>query len=377
VRIPAPILALMLATSPASARADTEFVEIPLDTPQGRYAAVALGDLDGDGRPELVSGRRDGEQGLVLFRREDGTWRRTEIRPDGEYGGVAIADVTGDRVPDVIAVRGSGEPRGLEIVATSVDGGKLGFSAVPSPYTEKSCDDLAVGDIEGDGDIDIAITTGGAGVRVLVNEGKARRFRVLTLETHTYEDTGIGFGDVNGDGRLDVIAGNHPRKNPWLFLCSRAGEVTYDAGHPEVLDAPGIGFEVVVRDFDRDGKADAAIGTSHGLRLFIGNGCSGPKTDWWSLVSVEDRSTPAVQVAVGDIDGDGELDIVFPSDAGLRVVSHRGKRRFASLELEGLPRQGELSGCALGDIDGDGDIDIAVSSLQGHGVRLFENRSGP
>lgn len=353
-----------------------DFEAISLGADSGNYAAVAMADLDGDGHAEILSGRRAGEEGLHLFRFCEGRWSKQIIAEGGEYGGVALADITGDKVADVIAVKTSGNPAGLALYRTSVTSGKLVFESIPSPYTKKSCDDLAVGDIEGDGDVDIAVSTGGDGLQVLVNGGKGASFRVLTLKTGQYEDTGIGMGDVNGDGRLDVVAGNHPGHNPRLFLCTESGEVAYDAGHTAGLDIQKkICFEIITCDVNGDKKNDLLIGTQGGLRIFTGNGCTGPESTWWQAATLPNQWQQAIQVAAADLNRDGRPDLAFAGDAGIWLFLNAGAGRFPERLAAGLPTRGSFSGCCLHDWDGDGDLDLACASFQGRGIYLYKNRA--
>jgi hypothetical protein len=350
------------------------FEEISMGTPKGNYAAVAMGDVDRDGRAEVLSGRRDKQEGLYLFTWKESRWARLRLNADGEYGGVALADVTGDKVLDILAVRTAGSPSGLVLYRSVLRDGKLRVASLPSPYSETGCDDVTVGDIESDGDMDIAVSAGGKGLKVLLNSGDATSFRTLTLQTGTYEDTALAFGDPNGDGRLDVIAGNHPGENPRLFLCSPSGEVAYDKGHVEGLEAPGIGFKPAFTDVDGDSIPDLVMATQQGVRVFGGNGCKGPDAKWWRPLEPFDRVEGTMMVCAGDIDRDGKDDLAVSSGEGIVVLLRRGPGTYSSRITAGLPTRGEYSGCCLFDWDGDGDLDLACSSLQGAGVRFFKNR---
>ena len=349
------------------------FEEMSLGMPRGKFAAVAMGDINKNGYAEIISGRRDKEEGLFLFSYDGNKWTRKQITNRGEYGGVALTDVTGDGVIDVLAVTTVGRPKGLEIHKTTLSGKQMRFALLPSPFKDTGCDDLAVADIESDGDSDIAVSTGGKGVQVLVNDGKAG-FRRIELATGNYEDTGIAFGDVNHDGRLDVIASNHPGNNVSLFLCSRKGAVSYDGPHTDgLVVSPGIGYRIAVADFNGDQFNDMAVGTESGLRLFLGNGCKGSVSNWWKAGSIPDRGSQVMQVTAGDLNSDGKPDLSFSSASGITAFLSRGVKGFSARLSVGLPDRGEFSGCCLFDWDGDGDLDLACSSLQGLGVRFYRN----
>jgi hypothetical protein len=336
-----------------------------------------MADLDGDGYADLLAGRREKAKGLHLFSFKASKWIKLEISSSGEYGGVALADVTGDKRPDVIAAKTSGN-HGIEIHETVLSGGKLQFKPLPQPFTEASCDDVAADDIDADGDIDIAASSGGKGVQVLVNEGNGRSFRRLTLATDTYEDTGIALGDVNHDRRLDVVVSNHPGEPPRLFLCNPSGEVRFSKAYQDVVELPAaIGYRIAVADLDGDRRNDLAIGTSGGLRLFLGNGCTGDASTWWRPLDLSSRESQTMQVCTGDANRDGKPDLAFSSESGIHVLLNLGSGTFAPRLGVGLPQKGIYAGCCLFDGDGDGDLDLACSSFQGERLRFFKNALDP
>ncbi|MFN0129144.1 MAG: FG-GAP repeat domain-containing protein [Verrucomicrobiales bacterium] len=372
------VLYAALAPIPAFG-AEPAFLEVPLGVPKGNFAAVVLADFDGDRTAEILSGRREGEEGLFLFSlAEPGKpWRRHEITAAGSYGGITLADITGDGLPDLAAVKTDGPTKGLELFRTRRTKEGPRFDALPSPFTAVACDDVTSGDIEGDGDIDLAISTGGKGLLVLINEGRGEKWRHITCETGNYEDTGIAFGDANGDGRLDVVAANHPGKNPRLFLCAGKGPVSYDKGHDEgLVVGPGIGYRMTFADINGDGKQDLAFGSSSGVQLYIGNGCTGPEASWWKPAQLAGGGdSQSIQVSAADIDGDGKIDLAWSSDSGIHVRLNAGGGKFSPRLENGLPAEGSFSGCVPFDWDSDGDFDIVTSSMEGDGLRLYENTS--
>ncbi len=354
------------------------FRVIEVGARQGNFAAVAAGDIDGDGYAELVSGHIDGQQGLALFRFDGSAWHRLDLTTRGEYGGVVIADITGEGRPDVVAVKTDGKRSGdgVELITFKGKGATLAVESKRSPYADKASCDVAVGDIEGDGDLDIACSTRGDGVKVLINEGEGQSFRVIALEKKVYEDTGIAMGDANGDGLLDVISTNHPGENPHLFLCTGKDPVAFDSGHNQGLRVgPGIGFGLLFAHVNDDEHLDLVIGTQSGLKVFRGNGCKGDDGDWWRSAGAGGLRWRCIHGTAGDVDLDGKLDLVFGTESGVVLLRGDGRGAWGRLEGTALPRGGEYSSATLFDWDNDGDLDIAVSSLQGNGVRLYENRA--
>ncbi|CAN5451493.1 hypothetical protein BH23VER1_BH23VER1_04020 [soil metagenome] len=370
-----PLVLLALGVPIFAAALEPEFVEMPLGAAMGNYAAVAMGDIDGDGYAEILSGRRDGEEGLVLFVYDGNDWDQRAITEDNGYGGVALADVTGDGVLDLLACVTEGRPQCLEVFEGSVAGGKMQFARRSNPFEGAKVDSLAVADIDGDGDLDIALATGGEGIQILLNDGTGD-FRVLGLATNTYEDTGVALGDVNGDGRPDAVSANHAGDDLRLFLCSSEGAASYSGPFSEGLEIlPGIGFGVAIADLNADGHGDIAVGRQDGVRVYLGNGCSGAEGDWWTEASLPYAGRRAMQVSAADLNGDGLPDLTFSSESGI-VILPGGADWFSGRLSAGQPEKGEYSGICLADWDGDGDLDLACSSLQGNGVHLYRNVAG-
>lgn len=320
-------------------------------TPTGNFAGVATSDIDKDGYAEVLSGCREKQEELFLFSYKNSQWTKAQITAKGQYGGVALADITGDGVLDVLAVKnGSEDPAKVpEIVESVLYNKRARFKAHKRPFTDRACDDLAVSDIDQDGDLDIALATCGEGVKILLNNGNASSFSTLSLLTDTCEDTAIALGDLNADKRLDVVVVNHPGKNPRIFLCSSSGMVFYRTAYVDGLKIPPtIGYKTGIADFNADGHVDLAVGTRTGLKLFLGSGCVGAESTWWRQGPIP-QSNETMQVCIGNIDNDDKIDIASSSASGILVLLNSGTGRFTERLYAGLPAKGEYSGCCLVD----------------------------
>jgi len=232
---------------------------------------------------------------------------------------------------------------------------------------------IAFGDINGDGFPDIGVVSRLAdGPYIYTGDGKGHWTDASSgLPRETFCGGGMDFADVNKDGKMDVAIADHC-KGVYVFLGDGAGHwKTSSAG------LPTIGSEdVAFGDFNKDGCPDVVIvaASEEGVRTFLGD-CKGtwrenssdglPKTEWGNAVTV------------GDVDGDGNLDIAAAYSAGPRVWLGDGKGGFREAS-EGLPAPEVhglyMFGVALGDVNGDGKLDLAASSaIPGIEVFLWDN----
>ncbi|WP_233636034.1 FG-GAP-like repeat-containing protein [Hymenobacter setariae] len=226
---------------------------------------------------------------------------------------------------------------------------KVGSEVAVMGYTYA----LVTGDLDNDGDLDLLTSdqdATGYGLRLLLNDGQA------TFTPSTYINTGstqavvyAELGDLDGDGDLDLVATTSGGN---LTVCLNNGNATFAAAQP--VRIPSARF--ALGDLDADGDLDLlALELSYGtLRTALndGQGFLLPTTS--SLLA----SNP-VMVTLGDVDGDGDLDAVTASTvSGVHVYLNDGEGAFT--EGSGVGTAYTVIGVALGDLDADGDLDIVA-----------------
>ena len=243
---------------------------------------------------------------------------------------------------------------------------------------------LAVGDVDGDGDIDVltavVIGTSGYGVNVRLNNGMGTLSSGQSLSFYPRPGQ-LDLQDADGDGDLDLLVallGSPGFPGNAVGVCLNNGGTFGAMQTVGVNDNP---YVVKMADVDGDGDLDllALCGVYGGqsgyvpgmvsVRLNNGNGTFG------GTQSVTVGTRPET-FAVGDVDGDGDVDLAVVNmvSGSVSLRLNAGNGTFGSgpdLFFGSLP-----VGVALGDVDGDGDLDLAVlTNANGVNVRL-NNGSG-
>ncbi len=331
--------AALLAAPQIPFSVDPDWVSSDQDYATG----CAFVDLDLDGWEDLVVANGNDmnrERMIVYYNQGDGTYPNTPDWSSGDIdynGHLSVGDVNGDGWPDV---------------AVSVFLGAAGFSqkgraklylnngagTLESTPSWLSSDrfysfSLALGDADGDGDLDLAVATGEAYYnspdknRIYFNDGSGLATTPGWLSTESDHSMDVAWGDLDGDGDLD------------LAFCN--------------AESP--------------------------LRVYYSTGSGIQTSAGWSASSPS--SPNGNSISLGDVTGDGYLDIAFSDNSQLG-----GSGRFMVYEGDGLGGMGAtpawqsqyvgyVSGVVLADAEGDGDLDVIGGSWWGE-VRMYLNDAG-
>ncbi|QDU84928.1 FG-GAP repeat protein [Planctomycetes bacterium Pla163] len=414
-------LALGLCVAPASAQSIVHQINGPNNARYGQSVDL-LGDLDGDGRSEIMVGAwldvnngLNGSGTVHVLRGVDAS-SLYEINGSGTgdhmgFGSSRAGDVNGDGVPDICAaadeddVPGPGNNAGSARLVSGIDGSTI------RELSGQSANDLfgwytaPCGDVNGDGFDDVAVgslsdTTGATGngsVRVYsgIDGAELHVFRAPAGVSNFGSVLGY-LGDANADGFDDVLVSSPSERAVYVYS-GIDGSQLHRIASPSTQDLFGAGVDGGI-DVDDDGHADILVGapgddqqSSNSGAVYVFSGDTGAQITKITLAGAGKRLGTKVRGG-GDVDGDGYIDFVASAtlaDNGLnnsgRVYAFSGKN-LQLIRGVGGPAANWQIGNQLGggfDVDGDGladavagavNVDAAVVvSFRPIGVTLFGN----
>ncbi len=321
--------------------------------------SVVLGDFNGDTKLDIAVVDGGSNSVIVFLGNGDGTFQApitTASLGTAFARNAAAADFNKDGKLDlVISDQNSGH------VVVLLGNGNGTFQAARSfPFAAGSGGfDIAVGDFNGDTIPDIAANSRqGGGVNIFLGKGDGNFQAAVSFNASLPNcgPTNLAVGDFNKDGKLDIITSLQCSTVSVLF---GKGDGTFST--PLHLAANEFPAQLVVADFNGDGNPDWVAGSSSQMYLTVvlGNG-NGTFQD---AVNYTVGTTPAV--ALGDFNKDGILDLVTvnPNSSNISVLLGKGDGTFQPAINTAVP--GAFFGIAVADFNNDGNLDVVVGSSVG------------
>ena len=368
---------------------------------------MAVVDVDQDGDRDILWG--DFFEPGLLWIRNTGTCASPSMRDTpvkfpvatplatSGYNAPAVEDLDGDRDYDMLVgvIGGAFNP-----ALTSRDNLYHLEQTAPGAYavrTRRFLDGLDLGsetsaalaDVDGDQDLDIIVGTkldpddrATAGLYLLRNSGsragpsfEAPR-RMAVAPAYHYAPA---FGDLDGDGDQDMVLGTWRDAVPWYRNEGTQAEPRFVAADSALVRLTrGSHATPALGDLDGDGDLDLLVGEASGAVNYYRNDGT-PQAPRYSLVSDEWEGITGIRRSVPrptDLDRDGDLDVVIGTEAGAPVViRNTGSRTSPAFARDpGTIAWPAASAPAFGDLDGDGDEDIVLGNAGG-GLMFLENAS--
>ncbi len=335
--------------------------------------SLAAADLNGDGRPDLVAGITTGGTaelmgiGAGLF----GPYRFINGIGDPQYsdpgnGRVAVGDLDGDGAPEVLLAGGHGSAR-VSVYPNPGDG-SFGTSSVSVGSMPTG---VTLADLDRDGAPDMLVSNyDPMQISTLMGHGDGTFGTARAFPVNGCAFT-IGLADFNRDGWLDAAVGDDCGALD-ISVLQGNGDGTFGSMH--TLGADGTVF-VVTGDFNGDGYADIVV---DGLTVYLGNGDGTFRSP---LTSTQALCPYGMATADLNHDGHLDLVLASQCGDLIQVLLGNGDGTFGPVQSYGTaPRLGDFIGLAIGDLNGDGIPDVVVgdrwsntvSVLLGTGTGAFQ-----
>lgn len=321
------------------------------------FGQSAAGDIDGDGKLELVFGCYRNDGNIYALNSEDGSllWKyNTSIKGADACNDVApiIYDVDNDGKLDVIV------PSSCTALTYCLNGtdGKIKWTAA----TRGSDSPPTIADIDGDGKLEILHGEFGGWVICLNIEDGTRKWEI-PVDMNSWIQTAPTIVDLDSDGLDDFVVAT------WNAVDGDTNRVYAYRGKDQKLlwsfDLSDVTYHgTAIADLDNDNKPELVIGDYNG-RVYAINAEDGSLH--WDFMD-EFPVYIGSPVTIGDIDGDGVCDLVF-TDAFKVIAINKNGEFMWRFNMGGGQ---SFRGVALSDITGDGILDVTFATTNGHAYGL-------
>ncbi|OUS07337.1 hypothetical protein A9Q81_01270 [Gammaproteobacteria bacterium 42_54_T18] len=329
----------------------------------GDSKGVALGDLDGDGDLDMAV-VNDFSGGNKIYLNDGASTFSEPLQSIGTDNSeaVALGDMDGDGDLDMVVANDNFYKSKIYL-----NDGSAIFTGSGQEIETSSSVDVVLGDLDGDGDLDVIFVKHFGGNDIYMNDGSGVLGDAVQSIGDDKEGDTIALGDVDGDGDLDMIVGNvnfSSTDETRLYLNDGNGVFSTSS----VSLGLNVNSHIELGDLDGDGDLDMIIANlsryvSSPNRVYINDG-----SGVFSILEQSLDDFESTSLALGDVDLDGDLDCITDDS----IYINDGSGTFTKLNFP-FRNSSKTSVITLGDVDGDGDLDIVVA-VDGGGNEVYINR---
>jgi hypothetical protein len=367
------VLIVLSVAFPVAAQVSFNATTYPAPANTSLGFSVAA-DIDRDGKPDIIATDGSNPQLLVWYGTGGGKFGSPEFigHLDGPSGNIAVGDFNNDGKLDILAA--TGQSHAVDLL---INQGNRTFSVRSIPMPD-SPNWVAAGDFNNDGKLDFAVSSSRPDatnyMQIFLGNGEGGFTAGQVLPLPSFATSFIIPRDLNKDGKIDLVVVGAPTI---IFLNN--GDGTFTAG--QTFDPPinGTYNSGSVGDLNGDAAPDLVLTSM----TFCGPGCGEDTTlESWindgtghftkKLPQLPDVNTDALGLLadLADLNYDGKLDMVFQSDGALDNALGKGNGTFGAVQQVATNFFDGFSGLLTHDLKNDGQMDIVTISPNSIQVRL-------
>jgi hypothetical protein len=340
-------------------RGFVHFTPQPLAGPAAQDIAVA--DVNGDGKPDLIDADLTYNNIAVLLGNGDGAFQTPRTFSTGANSrpySVAVGELNGDNNPDIVAA-----DRGADSISVLLGNGNGTFQAQQTYSTGAGSAPYAVtlADVNGDGKIDAVVADSNSNsVSVFLGNGNGTFAPQQSFAVGNHP-VSVAVADVNGDGGLDLIVANDNDKTVGVLLNATQPAM---GGPPAVAFAPQQTFaaggndnRVLVADLNGDGLPDIVTSNPSNENVAVLRGSGGG-----TFAAPQTFAASGFNgISIADINGDGHPDLVANYFTGVALLPGNGDGTFQDEQIFDIS-DSKVSLVATADVNGDGHPDLVIAA---------------
>jgi hypothetical protein len=326
---------------------------------------VAVGDFNNDGKQDMAVANSSDSTVTILLGAGNGTFttNASAIPPGANTAApynLAVGDFNGDGKLDLAV------PSYANTMTILLGKGDGTFSLAPGAITGLSPSDVAAGDFNKDGKLDLAVTNSSDNtVTILIGNGDGTFTPNAGAAATGKQPKGIATADFDGDGQLDLAVVNAISNDVTILLGIGDGTFTPAAVSPAVGVSPG---HLVSGDFNGDGRPDLAVANNDDHTVIILLNTYGGT---FKVGSVLQAGGSPVGIRAGDLNGDGKTDLVVTnSGTGFTLFLGNGNGTF-STQTGSVGAGSTTAAIAVADFNGDGGPDLAITDTSANTVHVL------